>query len=119
MSGGSEEKLAREAVSRIREWAEKSSTGNRSRVALKFCGGCNPQIERGLLAQRIREGLPAAGFQWVSGEEEADLLILINGCATACADTAGNYGKAQSVLSTAGDFLIIFRAKKPAPAPDG
>ena len=118
MSGSSEEKLAQEVVSRIREWAGKAGAGrNRSRVALKFCGGCNPQIERGLLAKRIREGLPVSDFQWVSGEEDPDLLILINGCATACADTAETCGKAPFVLTTAGDFLIVFRAGKAAAGP--
>jgi hypothetical protein len=83
-----EEKLASEAVQKIRSWLEKETEGRggefSSRLAVKFCGGCNPVLERGELAQKIREGLPTS--EWVSWEEGADLVLIINGCPTACAE---------------------------------
>ena len=85
-----EEKLAREAVQKIRAWLEKEAEGRGgeliSRLAVKFCGGCNPVLEREYLAQKIREELPAP--QWISWEEGADLVLIINGCPTACAERA-------------------------------
>ena len=85
-----EEKLAAEALRKIRRWLEKEKEGRGGeftpRLAIKFCGGCNPLLERGQLAQRVRQGLSAP--QWVSWEEESDLVLIINGCPTACAERA-------------------------------
>jgi hypothetical protein len=85
-----EEKLAREAVQKIQAWLEKERRSRGGdlplRLALKFCGGCNPIIERGEVAQRIREGLSA--LRWVSWEEGSDLVLIIHGCPTACAERA-------------------------------
>lgn len=98
-----EEKLAREAVVRIRAWAGKRAKahgGDSSpRLAIRFCGGCNPCLEREALAQMLRQGLTAE-IQWVTNEEGADLLLIINGCPTACADR-------PEILDQGAENLII------------
>ncbi len=85
-----EEKLAQEALQKIRLWLgmEKETGQGKSipRLAVKYCGGCNPVIERGEVARKIREEL--AGVRWVSWEEESDLVLIINGCFTTCAERA-------------------------------
>ena len=97
-----EEKLAREGLEKIRVWLEKEKEGRGGRftprLAIKFCGGCNPVLERGDLARKVRGGLPAS--QWVSWEEEPDLVLIINGCPTACAERA-------EIQENAGAFLGI------------
>lgn len=107
MSGGLinwEETLAREALSRIRKWLPERRQGGKHplppRLAIKFCGGCNPEIDRGSVAQRIREELAGEAL-WVSGEEEADFLLIINGCRTACADTGENRSGRPAVVVSA------------------
>jgi len=86
-----EEILIREAVPGIRKWLQEKGQREENislpRVGIKFCGGCNPVVERGLVAQRIRGELEEEAC-WVSGEEETDFLLIVNGCRTACADTA-------------------------------
>jgi hypothetical protein len=83
-----EEKLAAEVLQKIRLWLEKEKEGREGefppRLAIKFCGGCNPLFERGELARKVRQGLSAS--QWVSWEEESDLVLIINGCPTACTE---------------------------------
>ena len=85
-----EAKLARETIQSIHVWLEKETRarGRRftPRLAVKFCGGCNPVLEREDLARKVREGLPAS--EWVSWEEGSDLVLIINGCPTACAEQA-------------------------------
>jgi len=85
-----EESLIREATARIQKWLRSKGRGEKTspspRLAIKFCGGCNPVIDRGLVAQKVREEL-SGGASWVSAEEEPDFLLIINGCRTACADT--------------------------------
>ena len=96
-----EERLAREAVSRIREWLarrkKREGKGFSPRMAVKFCGGCNPAVERGSVAERIRKKL-AGEVSWVSGDEEKDFLLMINGCLTACADRPEKRGKIPVVV---------------------
>ncbi len=75
-------------------------------MAIKFCGGCNPLIERGELARKIREGLPL--LQWVSWEEEPELVLIINGCPTACGERAEvqRHSKASLVILPGGVSAI-------------
>jgi len=83
-----EEKLAQEALAHIRSWLGKVAAAGRNflvpRLAVKFCGGCNPSFERIAVAQILHRDLP--DVCWVLPEEEADLLIIINGCLGSCAE---------------------------------
>ncbi len=83
-----EEKLAQETISQIRRWFEKRETASRKilspRLAVKFCGGCNPSFDRGAVAQILRRDLP--DVRWVPPDEKADLLLIINGCFGSCAE---------------------------------
>jgi len=111
-SGGNDEaKLAQEALAKIRAWSLKrrkiKGEDPLPRLALKFCGGCNPVIERGYLARIIRENL-AGMVLWVPAEEEADLLLIISGCLTACADRLEVREKAANVLAIAGLTISFF-----------
>jgi hypothetical protein len=82
--------LIRETVSRIRKRMREKERGGKiafpPRLAVKFCGGCNPEIDRGRIAQGVCEELAGETIR-VSGEEEPGFLLIINGCRTACADT--------------------------------
>ncbi len=95
-----EEKLAAEALQKIRFWLEreKKSRGGEftPRLAIKFCGGCNPFLERGELANKVQQGLSAS--QWLSWEEETDLVLIINGCPTACAERAEIHKNSKACL---------------------
>jgi hypothetical protein len=100
---GREEALVREAVSRIQTLRRRRKQRRKNppppRLALKFCGGCNPEIDRGLVARRIREEL-GGRVSWLPGDEEADFILIINGCRTACGDTAeARSGRPAVVLS--------------------
>ncbi|MEW6187467.1 MAG: hypothetical protein AB1585_17185 [Thermodesulfobacteriota bacterium] len=56
-------------------------------IGLKFCGGCNPQIDRLGLLEEIKKRLPPGchlTLDQETGPWEAALLIC--GCPTACAD---------------------------------
>jgi hypothetical protein len=54
------------------------------RVALKYCGGCNPGFDRVAYVEKIKS---AAGLniEWVTLDEEGfDTVLLVSGCDTAC-----------------------------------
>jgi len=66
--------------------SSKSALGTRLlRIGIKYCGGCNPNYDRGALVSKIEDQLPQQ-ILWVSPEENADLIIAVQGCPTACAD---------------------------------
>jgi hypothetical protein len=56
-------------------------------VGIKYCGGCNPQIERGQVVKELQPLLPE-GFRLADGPSAPrwDIGILISGCGAACAD---------------------------------
>jgi hypothetical protein len=55
------------------------------RVSIIFCGGCNPRIDRGLVAGELARRLAARGCRLVYNDRDADLLVLLSGCTAGCA----------------------------------
>lgn len=57
------------------------------RIGIKFCGGCNPYIDRELLARRLIEELRKHNcipeFFQISG---CAAVVVINGCKVGCAE---------------------------------
>lgn len=56
-------------------------------IGIKYCGGCNPVIDRTKLVQEIGKRLPQ-GFILSEGKTKVpwDTGILVCGCPTACAE---------------------------------
>jgi hypothetical protein len=61
-------------------------------IGIKYCGGCNPVIDRRKLVQTLEKILPP-DYRLAAGEppEDWSLAIALCGCPAACADhtTAG------------------------------
>ena len=56
------------------------------RVGIKYCGGCNPYYDRIALFDTISASLKGS-VEFVSPHSEyIDLILVIQGCRTACAD---------------------------------
>jgi hypothetical protein len=56
-------------------------------VGVKYCGGCNPHIERSKFVDELKKILAEEMHLTVCrGQEKWELGILVCGCATACAD---------------------------------
>ena len=54
-------------------------------MRVRYCGGCNPEIDRGSLVSRFKGIMQADGIQAVFCKDgEADWLLLVNGCPRAC-----------------------------------
>lgn len=75
------------------------------KVALKYCGSCNPRIELGPIGRRVREcGDDALRFV-PFGSRDTDLVVILNGCPKACADRADVRRLAREVLVVAGEAV--------------
>ena len=80
---------------------------------MRYCGGCNPEIDRGHLVKQLqaRNLLDGDTVAFVGHAEEGDLLLLINGCPRACleADDSGliEAGKRISVQGARVDLEAV------------
>jgi hypothetical protein len=81
------------------------------RVAIKYCGGCNPDNDRVALVKRIKENLNGK-VEFVSPDDESiDLVLAVEGCKTACADLSAFEATKIRIISKiedAEDFLQDF-----------
>lgn len=80
------------------------------KVAIKYCGGCNPDYDRVALVKRIEERL-IGKVEFVSAENEnIDLVLAVEGCKTACADLSAFKGtniRFITKIEDAEEFLSI------------
>jgi hypothetical protein len=61
-----------------------NNSHGKTRVALKYCGGCDPTYDRVSYQERIAEAA-ADAIEWVSIEDPPfEAVLVINGCARAC-----------------------------------
>jgi hypothetical protein len=55
------------------------------KLQIQYCGGCNPEIDRGSLVTQLKQLIESDGIKPIfCKDEQADWLILVNGCARAC-----------------------------------
>jgi len=57
------------------------------RISVKYCGGCNPRIDRSKFVDELKKKLAGDLFVAIgSSMEKCELGILVCGCPVACAD---------------------------------
>ena len=82
-------------------------------VRVRYCGGCNPEIDRGLLVRQLKAYSRAEGdpVRFVGHAEQGELLLLINGCPRACLEEddpgPGEPGKRISVQGARVDLEAV------------
>jgi hypothetical protein len=60
-------------------------------VGIRYCGGCNPQINRSAVITRLKEAIQKRGMEvdfTAERERSVDLVLLVNGCIHACLEEA-------------------------------
>ena len=56
-------------------------------VLLKYCGGCNPDINRSKIVSEVKRGLPPdIELVSIATAEKAEVGIMMSGCTTTCLD---------------------------------
>jgi len=95
-------------------------------IGVKYCGGCNPRIDRAKLAQKIEKLLPEYSFTTDLSSKPWDIGIMVCGCLTACANkpeytklarkwivVAGNSGDLDNAPEEKLAALVARKMKKP------
>ncbi|TGE39405.1 hypothetical protein E4K67_05755 [Desulfosporosinus fructosivorans] len=55
------------------------------RVSINFCGGCNPWINRGKVADEVKELLISYGYLISFNSIDVNVVINLSGCMSNCA----------------------------------
>ena len=77
---------------------------NSMRIAVKYCGGCNPRYDRPAIVERLKKDMPGVGIVPAEGQQ-ADYVAVLCGCKSACVQhdrLSGTNGK--SVLCGEEDY---------------
>jgi hypothetical protein len=73
------------------------------RVGIKYCGGCNPEYDRVALVEQIKSALKGKA-KFVSAQNEGvEIILAVQGCATACADLSPFKGIEIKLITKAED----------------
>lgn len=77
------------------------------RIAVKYCGGCNPGIERGELVSQLTQIMARERPEWelvLLSQEPWDVLLIINGCPVGCG-AKQFLAETRPVLTVSGERL--------------
>lgn len=69
------------------------------KIAVKFCGHCNPQLDMVEVFEVLRSRLPEMEFCFFSQDTDADTLLILNACSAACASPPPFAGKTLSFFA--------------------
>lgn len=80
-------------------------------IGIKYCGGCNPLIDREKLVQEIGKILPSEySLTMDQSSNTWDLGILVCGCKTACVDKPDIRNRARKWIIVAGSSVDLDNA---------
>jgi hypothetical protein len=80
-------------------------------IGIKYCGGCNPHIDRAKLALEIEKLLPPeCSLTTQPSSNPWDIGIMICGCPTACADKPDIRSLARKWIVVAGSSVDLDNA---------
>ena len=92
------------------------------KIGVKYCGGCNPGYDRVALVRHIEESLRGE-VEFASPEsEEVALVLVVEGCSTACADVSAFQGleiRKITSIEDAEKFMKEMRARQEKSAGSG
>jgi hypothetical protein len=69
------------------------------KIGVKYCGGCNPRYDRVELVEGLQKRLEGRAVFVPPDHEGTDLILAVEGCATACADLSPFEGKRVFVIT--------------------
>jgi sulfite reductase beta subunit-like hemoprotein len=77
------------------------------KVALKYCGSCNPRVDlRRIASYLTRRAEERGDFQLVPPSDESiDVVVILCGCPRACGNKEGVKARAKRSLVTAGESV--------------
>ena len=84
-----------------------SKNRRKVKVALKYCGSCNPRVDLSRIARHLAKVAEERGdFQLVPlSENDIDVVVILCGCPRACGNKGEVRARAKRSLLTAGESV--------------
>jgi len=83
-----------------------SKNSRKVKVALKYCGSCNPRVDLSRIARHLAKVAEERGdFQLVPLSENIDVVVILCGCPRACGNKEEVRARAKRSLLTAGESV--------------
>ena len=81
--------------------------GSKIRVALKYCGSCNPFIDLSKIGNELKETIRKGGDLIVVSPESNDIdtIVILCGCARACGNKEEIRAKARRSIVVGGEMI--------------
>lgn len=78
-------------------------------VLVKYCGGCNPLIDRTALVQELSVALGPEVKLTTHPDQAESIGIMVCGCTAACIDTPANRKLAHNWIVVAGENVNYYQ----------
>jgi sulfite reductase beta subunit-like hemoprotein len=84
-----------------------SKNSRKVKIALKYCGSCNPHVDLTRIARHLAKvAEERGGFQLVPlSEDDIDVVVILCGCPRACGNKEEFRARAKRSLVVAGESL--------------
>ncbi|VBB06698.1 Hypothetical protein LUCI_1934 [Lucifera butyrica] len=78
------------------------------RISIRFCGGCNPRIDRRRIAAEMKDCLVKSGYVVIYNSLNADFIIYLSGCTANCARRySGSSTPAAVIAANTLDAVVV------------
>jgi len=78
-------------------------------IGIRYCGGCNPQIDRSKVIKNLKDDLEKRGIEidlTTDRQRRVDVILLINGCMHACLEEEClREGESSQFISVKGEMV--------------
>ncbi len=79
------------------------------KIAVKYCGGCNPNYDRVALVKQIEESLSGKAAFVATDSNGISVVLAVVGCSIACADLTPFRGLAVRIITCPEDAERFIR----------
>jgi len=77
-------------------------------IGVKFCGGCNPLVDRGKIFKQLKQELPSETELRLDAGKPWDVGLMLCGCSNACSDDSEIRKLAPRWILVSGAMLDYF-----------
>lgn len=74
------------------------------KIGIKYCGGCKTTYDRVESVKKLIENFPEYNFEPAKEDVEYEVILIVNGCKTACAKHETLSAKKRVFLNSIDDF---------------
>lgn len=80
-------------------------------IAIKYCGGCNPRYDRGIIVSKLKNRYPKFNIELGKENIIYDIVLVLCGCTSCCANHQSLKAKYKKLfMKSEKDYISIQNA---------